>query len=169
MAVEFIRHLDKSIKYLHRQGAFLTVKKGDLVNVSTISWGNIGFEWGRPVFTILVRNSRYNHELLQDNGEFTVSIPTSSSMKKALNLVGSISGREEDKFALAKITSYKAKTMDTPVVKEANIFYECRIIYNHKVDPKLLRGDVDVTSYMDGDYHEIFYGEIVSSYTDKDL
>ncbi len=169
MAVEFIRYLDKSIKYLHRQGAFLTVKKGDQVNVSTISWGNIGFEWGRPVFTILVRSSRYNHELLQDNEEFTVSIPTSSSMKKALNLVGSVSGREEDKFALAKITSFKAKTMDTPVVKEANIFYECKIIYNHKVDPKLLRGDVDVTSYMDGDYHEIFYGEIVSSYTDKDL
>ena len=169
MAVEFIRYLDKSIKYLHRQGAFLTVKKGDKINVSTISWGNIGFEWGRPVFTILVRNSRYNHELLQENGEFTVSIPTSSSMKKALNLVGSVSGRDEDKFALAKLTQYPAKTMDTPVVKEANIFYECKIIYNHKVDPKLLRGDVDVTSYMDGDYHEIFYGEIVSSYTDKDL
>ena len=41
--------------------------------------------------------------------------------------------------------------------------------YNHKVDPKLLRGDVDTTSYMDGDYHEIFYGEIVSSYTKDDL
>ncbi len=169
MAVEFIRYLDKSIKYLHRQGAFLTVKKGDEINVSTISWGNIGFEWGRPVFTILVRSSRHNHDLLQDNDEFTVSIPTTSSMKKALNMTGSVSGRDEDKFALANITQHKAKTMDTPVVKEANIFYECRIIYNHKVDPKLLRGDVDVTSYMDGDYHEIFYGEIVSSYTDKDL
>ncbi len=67
MAVEFIRYLDKSIKYLHRQGAFLTVKKGDEINVSTISWGNIGFEWGRPVFTILVRSSRHNHTLLQDN------------------------------------------------------------------------------------------------------
>lgn len=169
MAVEFIRYLDKSIKYLHRQGAFLTVKKGDEINVSTISWGNIGFEWGRPVFTILVRSSRHNHDLLQDNDEFTVSIPTTSTMKKALNMTGSVSGRDEDKFALANITKHKAKTMDTPVIKEANIFYECRIIYNHKVDPKLLRGDVDVTSYMDGDYHEIFYGEIVSSYTDKDL
>lgn len=169
MAVEFIRYLDKSIKYLHRQGAFLTVKKGEEINVSTISWGNIGFEWGRPVFTILVRSSRHNHELLQENDEFTVSIPTSSTMKKALNIVGSVSGRDEDKFALAKLTKVNAKTMDTPVIKEANIFYECRIIYNHKVDPKLLRGDVDVTSYMDGDYHEIFYGEIVSSYTDKDL
>lgn len=169
MSVEFIRHLDKSIKYLHRQGAFLTVKKGEEVNVSTISWGNIGFEWGRPVFTILVRSSRHNHELLQDNTEFTVSIPTTSTMKKALNTVGSHSGREVDKWKLANITQHPAKTMDTPVVKEANIYYECKIIYNHKVDPKLLRGDVDVTSYLDGDYHEIFYGEIVSSYTQDDL
>ena len=123
MAVEFIRYLDKSIKYLHRQGAFLTVKKGDEINVSTISWGNIGFEWGRPVFTILVRSSRHNHTLLQDNTEFTVSIPTTSTMKKALNAVGTVSGRDTDKWSIANITQYKAKTMETPVVKEANIFY----------------------------------------------
>lgn len=169
MAVEFVRYLDKSIKYLHRQGGFLTVKKGDAVNVTTISWGNIGFEWGRPVFTVLVRNSRYAHELLQDNGEFTVSIPTTSAMKKALAVAGSKSGRDVDKFKEAGITRYPAKVVETPVVKEANIFYECRIIYNHKVDPKLLRGDVGSTTYMDGDYHEIFYGEIVSAYTKDDL
>jgi len=89
--------------------------------------------------------------------------------RTTLSAVGTVSGRDTDKWSIANITQYKAKTMETPVVKEANIFYECKIIYNHKVDPKLLRGDVDTTSYMDGDYHEIFYGEIVSSYTKDDL
>lgn len=165
MAVEFIRYLDKSIKYLHRQGAFLTVKAGDTVNVTTVSWGNIGFEWGRPVFTIMIRKSRFAHELLQDSNEFTISIPTTPTMKKALGVCGSKSGRKVDKFKEANITAYKSKKLDTPVIKEADIFYECRIVYRHKIDPDILQGDIDKTSYLDGDYHEIFYGEIVDAYT----
>ena len=164
MAVEFIRYLDKSLKYLHRQGAFLTVKGKEATNVTTISWGNIGFEWGRPIFTILIRKSRYAHELLQETDEFTVSIPTTPSMKKSLQVCGSKTGRKTDKFKEAGITQYPSKNLETPVVKEADIFYECRIVYRHKIDPDVLGGDIDKTSYLDGDYHEIFYGEIIGAY-----
>lgn len=169
MSVEYMRHLDRSVKYLHRQGGFLTVKKGDEVGVSTISWGNMGFEWGRPVFTILVRESRYIHELLEDATEFTVSIPTSKDAVKALKTVGSVSGRNVDKFKKAKIRSHKAKTIDTPIIEEGDIFYECKIIYRHKIDSKNLRKDIDRVTYMDDNYHEIYYGEIVNSYTKDEL
>lgn len=169
MSVEYMRHLDRSVKYLHRQGAYLTVKKGDEVAVTTISWGNMGFEWGRPVFAVLVRESRYIHEMLEDNTEFTVSIPTSKEADEALKIVGSVSGREVDKFKEANITAHKSKTIDTPIIEEADIFYECKIIYSHKINPKKLRKDIDRISYMDDNYHEIFYGEIVNSYTKEEL
>ena len=169
MSVEYMRHLDQSVKYLHRQGAFLTVKKGDEVSVTTISWGNMGFEWGRPVFTILIRESRYIHELLEGNTEFTVSIPTSKDAVEALDAVGTLSGRDVDKFKEVNITPHKSKTIDTPIIEEGDIFYECKIIYNHKINPKNLRKDIDRVTYMDDNYHEIYYGEIVNSYTKKDL
>ena len=66
------------------KGAFLTVKNGEKMNVMTIGWGNIGFIWGKPIFTALVRYSRYTYELLENSGEFAVCVPKKDSMKKEL-------------------------------------------------------------------------------------
>lgn len=166
MTSEFLKYLDKSMKYLHRQGAFLTVKDRDgRVNVMTMSWGNIGFEWGRPIFTVLVRKSRYTSELIANAEEFTVSIPTTSDGREFLAYTGSRSGRDVDKFSEGKITKVDGKTIDVPVVGEGDIIYECRIVYKHKIDKDILHDDIKLTSYMDGDYHTIYYGEILSCYT----
>lgn len=165
MAIEFMKYLDRSLKYLHRQGAFLTVTDKDgRTNVMTISWGNIGFEWGRPIFTVLVRKSRYTFELIENATEFTVSIPTQSTMKNKLAFAGTKSGRETDKFAEGIITKAEAKSVKTPTVQEADIIFECRMVYKHKIDPSVLAPEVLQTSYRDEDYHNIYYGEIVECY-----
>lgn len=165
MAIEFMKYLDRSLKYLHRQGAFLTVTDQDgNENVMTISWGNIGFEWGRPIFTVLVRNSRYTAGLIDQAAEFTVSIPTSSSAKDKLAFAGTRSGRDVNKFDQGIITRAESKVLKTPSVLEADIIYECKMIYKHKIDPKILSDEVLQTSYRDGDYHTIYYGEIVACY-----
>lgn len=165
MAIEFMKYLDRSLKYLHRQGAFLTVKDKDgRTNVMTISWGNIGFEWGRPIFTVLVRKSRYTFELIENATEFTVSVPTQASMKNKLAFAGTKSGRDMDKFEEGIITRAKAKSVETPTVLEADIIFECRMVYKHKIDPSVLSPEVLQTSYRDGDYHNIYYGEIVECY-----
>lgn len=169
MPNELMKYLDKSMKYLHRQGALLTVKDKDgRENVMTISWGNIGFEWGRSIFTILVRHSRYTHELLENSTEFTVSIPTSSENRQSLIQAGTRSGREFDKFELANLTKVPSRKVSVPHIKEADIIYECRILYKHKLDPHGFMGDVNQTSYLDGDYHDIYYGEILDSYLNKE-
>lgn len=169
MPNELMKHLDKSMKYLHRQGALLTVadEKGH-ENVMTISWGNIGFEWGRPVFTILVRRSRYTHKLLETAKEFTVSIPTSPELRKALVYAGTKSGADIDKFDTTELTRVKSNKVAVSHIKEADIIYECKIIYKHKLDPNGFVGDVNQTSYLEGDYHDIYYGEIVDLYTNEE-
>ncbi len=165
MAIEFMKYLDKSLKYLHRQGAFLTVRdKEGRENVMTISWGNIGFEWGRPIFTVLIRKSRYTSEIIENAEEFTVSIPTRSSMREKLAFTGTKSGRDIDKFDQGVITRAEPKTVSVPTVMEADIIYECKIVYKHKIDPSILSPEVSQTSYRDGDYHNIYYGEILECY-----
>lgn len=165
MAIEFLKYLDKSMKYLHRQGAFLTVKdKEGRENVMTISWGNIGFEWGRPIFTVLVRKSRYTSDLIENAKEFTVSIPTSSEAREFLAFAGTRSGRDTDKFKEGKLEKVKAKAVDVPVIGQGDIIYECRIVYKHVIDQSILQNDINLTSYMDGDYHTIYYGEIPECY-----
>ena len=165
MAIEFMRYLDKSMKYLHLQGDFLTVKDEDgNENVMTISWGNIGFEWGRPIFTVLVRNSRYTAALMEKAKEFTVSIATKADAKGKLEFAGTHSGRGLDKFKAGKISKVPGKLVDVSVIEDADIIYECKIVYKHKIDPKVLAEDVKATSYIDGDYHTIYYGEILACY-----
>ncbi|NMB08592.1 MAG: flavin reductase family protein, partial [Tissierellia bacterium] len=97
--MDYTLNLVEALKSLEERGAFLTVKDNEnRVNTMTIGWGNIGYEWGRPVFIVLVRESRYTHELLENAKDFTVSIPLDNKMNKALGYCGSKSGRDYDKF-----------------------------------------------------------------------
>lgn len=167
MPIEYIKHLDKTMKYFHRQGGFLTSKNKDIVNTMTISWGSIGLEWGKPIFTIMVRKSRYTHDIIENSGEFTVSIPIDSSMKNALSLCGSKSGKDIDKYKLAEIKTKESKKLSTPVIDECGIYYECKVVYKQDINPEFLENDIKDSTYLEGDYHTIYYGEIVEAYMEE--
>ncbi|MBS4900706.1 MAG: flavin reductase family protein, partial [Clostridiales bacterium] len=70
------------------QGVLLTTKNGEKINTMTIAWGMLGIEWDRPVFIALVRQSRYTHEILDKNQEFTISIPFGEIKKEITNFCG---------------------------------------------------------------------------------
>ena len=38
-----------------RSGVLLTTAAGGRINTMAISWGTVGIEWGRPIFTTFVR------------------------------------------------------------------------------------------------------------------
>lgn len=164
MKVNFTENLEKGMECLHTQGAFLTVKSGEKINTMTISWGNVGYEWNRPIFTVLVRKSRYTHELIENSEDFTVSIPLSNNLKKALAVCGSKSGRDIDKFKECNLTLDKSQSVDTPIIGECELHYECKIVYKQEMNPQLLSKHIVESSYADGDYHTLYYGEIVATY-----
>ena len=39
------------------KGILVTTKVGDKVNSMTIGWGTLGIEWGRPIYTVFVREA----------------------------------------------------------------------------------------------------------------
>jgi flavin reductase (DIM6/NTAB) family NADH-FMN oxidoreductase RutF len=164
MNINYTLNLEKGMKFLHTEGAFLTVKSGDKTNTMTISWGNVGFEWGRPIFTVLVRKSRYTHEFIEQNGEFTVSIPFDKKMKKALAICGTKSGRDIDKEKDGNVKFVDGKSVTVPIVNGCNLYYECKVVYKQDMNPELLDEEIKKGSYAEGDYHTIYYGEIVNIY-----
>ena len=50
------------------KGILVTTKVGDKVNSMTIGWGTLGIEWGKPIYTVFVRESRYTKEMLEKHG-----------------------------------------------------------------------------------------------------
>lgn len=80
----FTSNLENAMNHLHKKGAFLTVENQEKVNTMTISWGNIGYQWNKPIFTVLVRKSRHTYEMLEKGAEFSISIPLNDNFKESL-------------------------------------------------------------------------------------
>ncbi|MFD3156449.1 flavin reductase family protein [Haloimpatiens sp. FM7330] len=168
MEINYTENLQEAFKYIQKQGAFLTVKdKNGKVNTMTIGWANIGFEWGKPVFTVLVRKQRYTHELIENAQDFTVCIPLDEDMKEALKFCGTKSGRDFDKFEECNLKVENGKKVESPVIGNCGLTYECKIAYKHEMSSKFLRKDIKDKWYKAEDYHVIYYGEIVDCYMNK--
>lgn len=145
------------------QNAFMTTSHGTKVNTMTIGWGSVGIMWRKPVFTALVRQSRYTKELVEQSGEFTVTLPL-TEMKAALGLCGTKSGRDLDKIAAAKLTLVPGQAVATPVIAGPGLQLECKVIYKQTMLPENLAAADNAACYAEGDYHTLYYGEIVAAY-----
>ncbi len=165
--MNFVENLEEGMKWLHTQGAFLTVKSGEEINTMTISWGTIGFQWGRPVFMALVRKSRHTYELIEKAKDFTVSIPLGEALKDSLKYCGTKSGRDVDKIKECNLTLKESNKVATPIISDAELHYECKILSNQPIIPNLLCDEVKTSIYSDNDYHTLYFGEIVDTYINK--
>lgn len=163
--MEFTESLDKSIKHLRKQGAFLTAKLDDEINTMTIGWGSMGIIWGKPVFTIFVRQSRYTYNFIEKSGEFTVSIPINDNFKKELSFCGSKSGRDFNKIKECNLKLIPGEVISTPVIEGCGIYFECRTLYKEHMKSDFLDKKINIQSYNNEDYHTIYHGEILNCYT----
>lgn len=165
--VEFNRYLKDAVEQFPK-GAFLCTKDGEKENVMAVGWGAFGSMWGRPLAVVGVRPSRYSRELIDKTGEFTLSIPFNQSQKDTLNFCGSYSGREKNKFTEPSLIKGKGQTLDVPVIENCQLFYECRVITKQQFDPEALDASIKEMYYPHGDYHMVYYAEIVDSYILED-
>jgi len=156
----------KEITTIISKGAFLTTEVDGAVNTMTIAWGTVGFMWGKPVFMAMVRPSRFTYECLEKSQQFTVSIPF-KDMSKALGICGSQSGRDTDKLAAANLTTVPGKKISTPVIADCGLHYECKVVYKQEMVAELLAADLQEKWYASGNYHTLFYGEILATYIDE--
>ena len=72
------------------KGVLLNTKSGNKLNTMTIGWGQIGIEWGKLFFTAYIRHGRYTHKMLEENKEFTISVPLerTAQVAKAIGYCG---------------------------------------------------------------------------------
>ena len=158
------------------KGVLLNTKSGNKLNTMTIGWGQIGIEWGKLFFTAYIRHGRYTHKMLEENKEFTISVPLerTAQVAKAIGYCGYKTGKDCDKISEAGLTSVKGISVESPAIKEIPLTIECKVIYQQeqdtqKIPPELLEKfyPQDVSSdnpRANRDMHTVYYGEIINAY-----
>lgn len=147
-----------------RKGCFMTTRVKDKVNTMTIAWGGINIVWNKPLFVAYVRYTRDTYEMLNNTDEFTINIPLTREMKSELAFCGTKSGRDYDKIKECNLNLLPGRKVDTPVIVECDLHFECKVIYKQAMEPANVTKDISNKYYTNNDYHVIFYGEIVDSY-----
>ena len=160
-----------------KTGVLLTTKADDKVNTMTISWGTLGIEWGKTIFTVFVRENRFTKSQLDKNPEFTVNVPLGDYDKKIVGLAGVKSGRDMDKIKELGLTLEEPETISVPGIKEFPLTLECRVVYKQQQKSEMLLPEYNEKFYpqdVDGlfhgankDYHVMYFGEIVDAYIIK--
>jgi len=166
--VRFTDYFAQTIQRMREDGLLLmSTGKDGKPNVMTIGWGTIGCIWSRPIFIVLVRPSRYTYSLLEQVNDFTVNVPP-SELSAAASHCGSVSGRDHDKFEEAELTAIPSREVRSPIIKECVVHYECRTLHRNDLAPEALAQAVREEFYSGGDFHRVYFGEIVAVYADED-
>ena len=157
-----------------KRGVLLTTSADGKSNTMTISWGTLGIEWGRLLFTTFVRTGRFTRELLDKNGEFTVNIPMQGSDLSLIEKCGTCSGRDVNKFKQFGLTPETGEQVIVPGIREYPLTLECRVIYRQVQDKSAMTSEVIEECYPQNvgsenwgnnrDVHIAFVGEIVNAY-----
>ena len=94
-------------------------------NVLTVAWTGI-LNSQPPKTYISLRKERFSYELVRQNGEFIINLPT-AALVRAVDWCGVKSGRDADKFAEAGLTAQPVPGFDCPMVAESPVSLACRV------------------------------------------
>jgi len=148
-------------------GALLVANnKAGKPNVMTIGWATCGIIWSKPMMVVLVRPSRHTYEFIDQADSFTVNLPP-PEMADAATYCGTVSGRDFDKFKEKSLTPLPGKGVSASYIDECVVHFECRIVHKNHILPQYLAPDIAKGSYPQGDYHVVYYGEILGCYKEE--
>jgi len=155
-------HVEAAVKAFDEGRVLLaSCGKAGLPNVMAIGWGSMGIIWRRPIFIVLVRPSRYTYTLIEETGEFTVNI-VPPKLKEVVQYCGTVSGRDHNKFKEKNLTPLPSKTIKTPAIKECILHFECQVVNKNDLIPSELKKSFVPELYPKGDFHRLYFGEILA-------
>ena len=145
---------------LDKEWALLCAGNKDGFNAMTVSWGGLGTIWGKPAATVYVRHCRHTFGFMESSDIFTLSFYP-PEMKQALSVMGSKSGKDCDKNALAGLV---------PRFLEKGVTFEkaektlvCRKMYSQDIDINALDPQA-ASKFYDGtpdNIHRLYIGEVL--------
>lgn len=137
----------------------ITAGDEERFNTMTASWGGVGVLWAESVVTTYIRPGRYTKEFVDANETFTISF-FDSEHRGALNICGSVSGRDEDKVKKAGLTPCFID--GTVAFEEASMILVCKKMYQDTIKPENFEAAENIEKwYPEKDYHTMYISKIL--------
>ena len=89
-------------------------------------------------------------------------------MEEIVSYCGSVSGRDHDKFKEKGLFIEPSRKVNSPIISNCIVHYECKVAYKTSVISSGLPRDILRSCYPYGDYHTLYFGEILTTYADED-
>ena len=98
-----------------------------------------------------VAPSRYSYDLIRKSREYVVNV-VDERLMEAVRICGERSGRDSDKFKLAKLTPVKGVKVNAPYIQESPVNIECKVVQEVETgDHTWFIGEVQ-TAHVNEDY-----------------
>ena len=120
----------------------------DKESIISLAWGGTCSS-NPPYVAISMRKERFSHDLVYHSKEFVINIPT-ADMQELVEICGTKSGRNFNKWKGCNFTKGKSVVVNTPFISECPVSMECKL---HQV--------IELGS------HDLFIGEVVALHLDE--
>ncbi len=130
-------------------------------NSMTVAWGALGVIWNRPLAVVVVRPQRYTRQFMEQHDTFSLCA-FGEEHRPALNLLGTLSGRDTAKMTQCGLTPIALTRIACPGFAEARLILECRKMYFDDLEPAHFLADFIAPNYK-ADYHRVYFGEVLAA------
>lgn len=142
----------------------ITAGDENQVNTMTASWGGMGVLWNKDVVTAYIRPQRYTKEFVDSQDCFSLSF--FDGYKKELSLLGTVSGRDQNK--IEDVDFHITYLDNVPTFQEAKLVFIVEKLYADTIKPEcFIDNTVDEQCYPQKDYHIMYIAKIKSVYVQE--
>lgn len=140
-------------------GVFVTCGT-ETPNIMVTHGGAVGKLWGRHIFALPVKSSKYSYQIICKTKSFALNVPA-RDMRTEIALCDTISGFKCNKFETLGLHPKRAHSIDSYILGECGLIIECKVIA--RIPPEAVTPETEKLFDV-GRAHTLFIGEIADSY-----
>lgn len=144
---------------LNSCGVFVTCGL-DTPNIMVTHMGAVGKLWGRQIFALPIRSSKFSYRIVKESKSFALNVPA-RDMRTEISLCDTISGFKVNKFETLNLLPKRARSIDAYILGECGLIVEYNVIA--VIPPENIDKEVDDLFHSTRP-HTIFIGEVADSY-----
>jgi len=142
--------LAKSYRLLnHGPTVLVSSAHAGRTNVMAAAW-SMPLDFSPPKVAVVIDRNTFTRELVEASGEFALNVPSRALAQLTLD-VGSVSGREQDKFDAQAIATFAGTRIAAPLLEGCLGWLECRVIAEPHIQER----------------YDLFLGEVVAAWADS--